>query len=121
MESDDLVHVVPRKRSRSPSVISSAPHISSANAEKPFGPVDGLAWQSRQPKRQRKNKDVPAYDALPDRHILQQMGKSNPLSRRALKKDAKRARKAHRTDARTAPAGGGMDVDDESLEFSFMA
>lgn len=121
MESDDLVHVVPRKRSRSPSVVPPVPDISTASVEMPFSQADTLTWQSRQPKRQRKNKDVPAYDAPPDRHILQQMGKSNPLSRKALKKDAKRARKAHRADAGAAPSSGGMDVDGESLEFSFMA
>ncbi|KJA18946.1 hypothetical protein HYPSUDRAFT_56903 [Hypholoma sublateritium FD-334 SS-4] len=121
MESDDLVHVVPRKRSRSPSLVPPVPDISSERVAMPFNQADALTWQSRQPKRQRKNKDIPAYDAPPDRHILQQMGKSNPLSRKALKKDAKRARKAHRTDAGTTPSGGGMDVDGESLEFSFMA
>ncbi|KAF8882975.1 hypothetical protein BD779DRAFT_1647825 [Infundibulicybe gibba] len=70
----------------------------------------------RQPKRQRKSKDVPEYDALPDEHVRSRMGQSNPLNRRVLKKDAKRARKAQR--ARGVP-GTGMDVDVE-LDSTFM-
>lgn len=128
MESDDLRHIVPRKRSRSP---SEAPlDVSSATITPgPVGPpnqmnlqADVPTWQARQPKRQRRNKDVPDYDAAPDRDVLQQMGKSNPLSRKALKKDAKRARKAHRALAQAVEGagGGGMEIDD-GLEFTFIS
>jgi nuclear GTP-binding protein len=74
---------------------------------------------TRQPKRQRKSKEVPAYDAQPDDHVLKRMERSNPLSRRVLKKEAKRARKAQRI--RTDSGAGGMDVDEDGLQFTFMA
>jgi nuclear GTP-binding protein len=48
------------------------------------------------------------------------MDRGNPLSRKVLKKEAKRARRAA-TRAQKVE-GGGMDVDDEAaLEFTFMA
>ncbi|KAF5319401.1 hypothetical protein D9619_008554 [Psilocybe cf. subviscida] len=134
MDSDDLRHVIPRKRSRSPSEAptnSLDADVSSATIT-PGGltqpgqmnvQADVPTWQSRQPKRQRRNKDVPDYDAAPDRDVLRQMGKSNPLSRKALKKDAKRARKAHRVmvqAAGDAGGGGGMEIDD-GLEFTFIS
>ncbi|KAF9005046.1 P-loop containing nucleoside triphosphate hydrolase protein [Cyathus striatus] len=105
MESDDLTPTIPRKRSRSPSV-SVAPTIDNTQFV-------------RQPKRQRKSKDIPEYDAPPDAHVLSRMDRSNPLSRRSLKKDAKRARKAHRVQMQSAPAG--MEVDADELQFTFMA
>ena len=116
MESDDLRPVVPRKRSHSPSELSVAP----------AGPNDmvadgDLSRYMRQPKRQRKSKDIPDYNAPPDQHVLEQMGKSNPLNRRSLKKEAKRVRKAHRVRTVQGGAGGTMEIDDEGLQFSFMA
>ena len=109
MISDDLAPHIPRKRSRSPSTAA----------------TDGLLNQNpdpssvRQTKRQRKSKDIPSYDAPPDHNILQQMARSNPLSRRVLKREAKRARKTHRVN--TASAGRGMEIDDEGLQSTFMA
>jgi len=116
MESDDLRHVVPRKRSRSPSISEGPqnPHQINPSMEQ-----NVPSYLSRQPKRQRKNKEIPAYDAPLGDNELAQMGKSNPLGRKNLKKDAKRARKAHRVKA--DPSHGGMEVDDDGLEFSFMA
>ena len=74
----------------------------------------------RQPKRQRKAKHIPEYGAPPDDHVLKRMERSNPLGRKNLKKEAKRARKAHR--AKSDPgSGGGMEVDDLGLQFTFMA
>ncbi|KAK2464983.1 hypothetical protein APHAL10511_003059 [Amanita phalloides] len=108
MISDDLAPHIPRKRSRSPSTVATAP--------------DGPTFQNldqcnvRKPKRQRKSKDVPSYDTPPDQHVLQQMARSNPLNRRALKKEAKRARKTHRVQT----SGAGMEID-EGLQFTFMA
>lgn len=75
----------------------------------------------RQPKRQRKSKDVPGYDALPDAHVLKGMGKSNPLNRRVLKREAKKARRAGRVRGKTGEGGGGMEIDDEGLAFTFVA
>lgn len=78
----------------------------------------------RQPKRQRKSKDVPAYDALPEAHVLKGMGRSNPLNRRVLKREAKRARRAGRARGKTGAEGegaGGMEIDDEGLAFTFIA
>ena len=113
MISDDLVHLVPRKRSRSPS-ITTAPDGPSVNR---LNDMDET--YVRQPKRQRKSRNVPSYDAPPDQHVFQQMARSNPLNRRALKKESKRARKAHRV--KTTVNGVRMEIDDEGLQFTFMA
>lgn len=119
MESDDLKPVIPRKRSRSPSeVLTPTP-----------GPNSNEQKLTRQLKRQRKSKDIPAYDAAPDEHILQRMDRSNPLSRKVLKREAKKARKAgmQRMKGDTSACGKatGMDVDDQGqfqgLQFTFMA
>ena len=75
---------------------------------------------TRQPKRQRKAKDVPAYDAPPDEHVSRQMAKNNPLSRRVLKREAKRARKTYRVKTTEGDLGGSMEVDAEGLPFTFM-
>lgn len=75
------------------------------------------AYATRVPKRQRRAKDVPDYDAPVTAHHL---AHSNPLSRKTLKKDAKRARRAANKVA-LAERGGGMDIDGENLEFTFMA
>ncbi|KAH0587814.1 hypothetical protein H2248_006573 [Termitomyces sp. 'cryptogamus'] len=102
-----------RKRPRSPSVVpdtDNAPMV---------GPETVPSYATRQPKRQRKTRDIPSYDAQPDEHVLRNMDRSNPLSRRNLKKEAKRARKAHR--AKTNVGTGVMEVDGEGLAFTFMA
>ena len=116
MESDDLKLIIPCKRSRS----QSPPEV--------LTPVSALATNSnepklvRQPKRQRKSKDIPAYDAAPDEHVLKRMDRSNPLSRKILKKEAKRLRKAgvQRTKGGKATAMD-VDADDQGLQFTFMA
>ena len=121
MESDDLKPHIPRKRSRSPSLMSEPATRSGAPA---VSTPEDPSYMHRQPKRQRKNKDIPAYDEQPDKHVLGQMGKSNPLNRRSLKKDAKRQRKMAKLQSR-AEAGdggaGGMQIDQEDLQFTFMA
>ncbi|TFK38498.1 P-loop containing nucleoside triphosphate hydrolase protein [Crucibulum laeve] len=114
MESDDLTPHIPLKRARSPSVV---PTIDPNQMN--MGQASERAQYVRQPKRQRKSKDIPSYDAPPEDNVLRRMERSNPLSRKSLKKDAKRARKAHRV--KTAAVGGGMEVDDEGLQFTFMA
>ena len=115
MESDDLRSRIPLKRSRSPS-------IAPAN-EMQTGPTNAPPENDRvrQPKRQRKNKDIPEYDARPDDHVLKRMDRSNPLSRKTLKREAKRARKAHRIKDQAAAGLGGMEVDNAELQFTFMA
>ncbi|GLB42893.1 putative 50S ribosome-binding GTPase [Lyophyllum shimeji] len=120
MTTDDTIMVTPngsRKRRRSPSPAvrpdtSNGPVVGPDTTEVP-------AHATRQTKRQRKAKDVPAYDAPLDDHVLGRMDRGNPLSRRNLKKEAKRARKAHRQKGQTG--AGVMEVDDEGLQFTFMA
>lgn len=109
-----------RKRRRSPSpplAIESDARMASVPSTPPS--------YVRQPKRQRKSKDVPAYDALPDAHVLKGMGKSNPLNRRVLKREAKRARRAGRVRNKAGGegggVGGGMEIDDDGLAFTFIA
>jgi nuclear GTP-binding protein len=108
MESDDLTPQIPRKRSHSPT-----PSIATNITSKPETEVT-----TRAPKRQRRTKDVPAYDAPIDAVSI---SRSNPMSRKVLKKEAKKARR-DATRARKA-SGGGMDVDGEegALQFTFMA
>ncbi|KAG6833960.1 hypothetical protein H0H87_007971 [Tephrocybe sp. NHM501043] len=104
-----------RKRPRSPSI---APDMDNA----PMVGTEAIpAHLTRQPKRQRKTRDVPSYDAPPDEHVLRHMDRSNPLSRRNLKKEAKRARKAHRVKNQASAGAGVMEVDGEGLGFTFMA
>lgn len=118
MESDDLKPTIPCKRSRSPS--EALTPVPNSNEPKFV----------RQPKRQRKSKDIPAYNAAPDEHVLKSMDRSNPLSRKILKREAKRARKAGMQ--RRINGSGDMsalgkapamdvDVDDQGLQFTFMA
>lgn len=114
MESDDLKHLIPRKRSRSPSEMSTPAYGNSLSAES-----EAASRHTRQPKRQRRSKDVPSYDSMPEEHVQRRMGKYNPLNRKVLKREAKRARKAQRVKKGEGEGDGGlMDVD---LQFTFMA
>lgn len=117
MESDEFVSPNSRKRPRSPSPV---PTPKNAMVDTP-PVIQQESKHQRQPKRQRKAKDVPAYDAPPDDHVLRRMERSNPLNRRVLKKEAKRARKALRAKTDPGSGVGGMEVDDEGLQFTFMA
>ncbi|KAJ3736305.1 hypothetical protein DFJ43DRAFT_605747 [Lentinula guzmanii] len=87
-------------------------------------PEHAEAYQ-RQPKRHRKSHAIPSYDAVPDAHVLREMGRSNPLNRRVNKMLAKKERKRERKLARHVPGGGvagGMEVDDSgNLGLTFMA
>ncbi|KIK69019.1 hypothetical protein GYMLUDRAFT_35060 [Collybiopsis luxurians FD-317 M1] len=100
------------KRARSPSVLSTQASILQVNSD-----ADMRSYHFRQPKRQRKSKLIPDYDAPPDTHVLERMGKSNPLNRRVLKKERKRERRlaglARRAGA-DGTSGGGMEVDDST-------
>lgn len=96
-----------RSRSRSPSPITS-----STVKEPP-------SYATRAPKRQRRAKDVPEYDAPVNAHAI---ARGNPMNRRMLKKDAKKARRAANKAALAEHSrSGGMDIDKEDLEFTFMA
>ena len=61
MESDNLKPIISCKGSRSP---SEALTIAPNSNEPKF---------VRKPKRQRKSKDIPAYNAAPDEHVLKSM------------------------------------------------
>jgi len=110
MDSDDLTPRIPRKRSHSPT-----PSISTITASKT---TESEGPTNRAPKRLRRSKDVPEYDAPIDAASI---SRSNPMSRKILKKEAKKARRVA-TRAHKA-SGGGMDVDGEegALQFTFMA
>jgi nuclear GTP-binding protein len=75
----------------------------------------------------RRNKDVPEYDSPIDRHILEGMEKGNPLSRKNLKKESKRVRKAHKVKMGIEKGGGvgvgqmEVDHDDDEFRFTFKA
>jgi nuclear GTP-binding protein len=78
----------------------------------------------RQRKRRRKDKDIPDYHAPIEENVLAHMERSNPLSRKNLKKELKRARKAHRAKLlaeRSVGGGEEMDIDHDQLQFTFMA
>ncbi|TBU26707.1 hypothetical protein BD311DRAFT_698127 [Dichomitus squalens] len=131
MESDDLAPRIPRKRSRSPSPST----LSIAT----LAPSDAVSYQSNKatrsqvtiddnarppaPKRLRRSHDVPDYHAPVDEHARRGMAGANPLSRKVLKKEAKKARRmANRAaQAERVHAGLGMDVDEDVvLETTFM-
>jgi len=109
MESDDLTPAIPRKRSRSASPTPSlAPSIAGGR-------------ERTRPTPKRIKKDIPSYDAPMEEHVRARTAGGNPLSRKVLKQEAKRARKDARRAAKAA--GGGMEVDDalgEGLQFTFM-
>ena len=113
MVMDEPAPHLPLKRPRSPSSVSVTPTDDMETMQHPI--------VLRQSKRQRKSKDVPGYnDPLPD-HITKQMERSNPLSRKVLKQDAKRARKAWRAKHASTGGASGMEVDSEDLAFTFIA
>ena len=114
MESDDLAPRIPRKRSRSPSVASVT------NATVTIGNPESVSRTQRAPKRMRRSHDVPAYDAPVDEHARRSMAGANPLGRRVLKREAKKARRAANRLVKTSGAGAGMEVDDEGLGATFM-
>ncbi|KAH9840568.1 P-loop containing nucleoside triphosphate hydrolase protein [Rhodofomes roseus] len=112
MDEDDLAPAIPRKRSRSPSPASTV-----ASGVRDPG--------ERQPKRLRKSHDVPTYDAPVEEHARRSMASANPLSRRVLKREAKKVRRAA-TKAMVAEKmigiAGAMEVDEESnISTTFMA
>ncbi|THH09505.1 hypothetical protein EW145_g1975 [Phellinidium pouzarii] len=118
MESDDLTPSVPRKRSRSPSPEPTIITPLSTNADAGTPPS----------KRQKRMREAPSYDTAAHVRAVKNIAVQNPHGRQALKRDAKRARKAERKAARAAAGGdggGGMEVDDEGgsvgLAFTFMA
>ncbi|XP_006456475.1 hypothetical protein AGABI2DRAFT_188406 [Agaricus bisporus var. bisporus H97] len=112
----------PRKRSRSPSEINAPINPSQITMQNDDRPE--YSRYTRQPKRLRRNKDVPEYDAPIDSHVVERMEKGNPLSRKNLKKESKRARKAHKAKMRIEKGEdeGEMEVDhSEAFHFTFTA
>lgn len=107
MESDDLTLRIPRKRCHSPT-----PSVVTVDLDV------GSNAPTHSPKRQRRAKDVPAYDAPIDAVSI---SRSNPMSRKVLKKEAKKARREAIRAQRVTT--GDMDVDGDSaaLQFTFMA
>ncbi len=134
MESDDLAPRIPRKRSRSPSTasVASVPlTVSSTSAARGRTRIESDDSRARPPapKRLRRSHEVPDYHAPLDEHTRRTMASGNPLSRRVLKREAKKARRAanraaqlEKVHAQVAGAGGqGMEVDEDvSLEATFM-
>ena len=112
MVSEDLIPHLPVKRSRSPSITPSIAGNSLFNDNEP-------TYMHRQPKRQRRNKDVPEYNAPLDGHVLESMERGNPLNRKRVKMERKKERRLAKLAAKHA--AGGMQVDDEDLSFTFMA
>ncbi|KAI0641634.1 hypothetical protein C8Q79DRAFT_988412 [Trametes meyenii] len=114
MESDDLAPHVPRKRSRSASPTPSALSVGTTAR----GPA-GEGARPPAPKRLRRSHDVPAYDAPVEEHARRAMASANPLGRRVLKREAKKARRAATRALGKRP--GGMEVDSEvGLGATFM-
>lgn len=117
MESDDLASSIPRKRSRSASPSPSLPREGQTGGPI-FAPADVRdAGFERAPKRMRREKvrDAPGWEE-------RAMARANPLNRRAIKQDAKRARRAaaRASRAATGPAGGMEMETDDGLRDTFM-
>ncbi|KAI1791556.1 hypothetical protein LXA43DRAFT_1010761, partial [Ganoderma leucocontextum] len=113
MESDDLAAHIPRKRSRSPSgSVLSAPASTSTTRVS----VTAVNENARQPapKRLRRSHEVPAYDAPIAEHARQRMAGANPLSRKVLKKEAKKARRAANRAVQSERMREGMEVDEDA-------
>ncbi|RPD68714.1 P-loop containing nucleoside triphosphate hydrolase protein [Lentinus tigrinus ALCF2SS1-7] len=123
MESDDLAPRIPRKRSRSPSEsVASLSTITDAS-HAPQAQVTDTA-RPPAPKRLRRSREVPDYHAPVDEHARRTMASANPLGRRVLKREAKKARRAANRAALLKRAQGralGMEVDEDAgLEATFM-
>ncbi|OSD02264.1 P-loop containing nucleoside triphosphate hydrolase protein [Trametes coccinea BRFM310] len=118
MESDDLAPHIPRKRSRSPSPAPSLVSVSTVTASVSARTTAADEARPPAPKRMRKSHDVPSYDAPVDEHARRAMASANPLSRRVLKREAKKARRAANKALGRRP--GGMEVDDVGLGGTFM-
>ncbi|KAL7277978.1 hypothetical protein ACG7TL_007931 [Trametes sanguinea] len=118
MESDDLAPHIPRKRSRSPSPAPSLVSVSTVTASVSARTAAVDEARPPAPKRMRKSHDVPSYDAPVDEHARRAMASANPLSRRVLKREAKKARRAANKALGRRP--GGMEVDDVGLGGTFM-
>jgi nuclear GTP-binding protein len=115
METEDFALQLPQKRSRSASVGSTYGTIGQdGTSDKP----------SRASKKLRLKKEIPEYDTPVDEHTSRAMARSNPLNRKVLKNEAKRARRAATKAMKAAVGGGQMEIDDTGnagLEFTFMA
>ena len=127
MVSDDLAPHIPRKRSRSPSVLSVTTASTADTAAGRRGSAAAPATvhdaaRPPAPKRLRRSHEVPDYHAPVDEHARRAMASANPLGRRVLKREAKKARRAAtRAMQMQRKRDAGMDVDEDvSLEATFM-
>ncbi|KAI0631838.1 hypothetical protein C8Q77DRAFT_1129408 [Trametes polyzona] len=120
MESDDLAPRIPRKRSRSASPTPSSFSVSTITTTTTTRATVTANDDARPPapKRLRRSHDVPSYDAPVDEHARRAMASANPLGRRVLKREAKKARRAANRALGKRP--GGMEVDDVGLGGTFM-
>lgn len=106
MMADDTPLRIPLKRSHSPGPDSE----SGANATQ--RPMSDASYV-RTPKRFRRAKDLSSYEEA--------AAESHPLHRRALKTDAKRARRAaKRLERRSGQGGVGMEMEVADLQNTFM-
>ena len=105
METDEPISSASRKRPRSPS-------------PPPPSILPAVSQIETPPSKRLRHSQVAAAPSIDETANL---ASHNPLNRRSLKKDAKRARKAARRAG--MKAGGGMEIDEEtsSLAFTFMA
>jgi len=105
MVTDDAAVRLPLKRAYSP-----GPEPELGRGPKP--PAPDVSF-TRTPKRLRRAKDLSAYEEA--------AAKSHPLSRKTLKRDAKRARRAAtRMQRQEARDGVSMEVEVDGLENTFM-
>ena len=117
MDSDDPAPSLPRKRARSPSPATFNDPIMSTSA--------GLseATQHPQPPPSKRVKRNTEPEGKSGNTNASAMAGDNPLNRRVLKRDAKKARKAERKRAKVRAAGMEVDAEpgEEGLAFTFMA
>ncbi|KAF8519467.1 P-loop containing nucleoside triphosphate hydrolase protein [Hysterangium stoloniferum] len=122
MESDDLRHVIPRKRS-----LSITPELELApNELRPIlgkraltpsevgGPAQTRPTRAPAPKRIK-----PTYDTVFNEQERETMGISNPMGRKNLKENMKKKKKAVRRAAKALDKGMVVDDVGDAVEFTF--
>ncbi|KAI0344187.1 P-loop containing nucleoside triphosphate hydrolase protein [Trametopsis cervina] len=113
MEADDPdTSRISHKRIRS---ASPTPSIATGTAPSQRYAAPDHDYMQRAPKRLRRSHDIPDYNAPVNAHRI---ASSNPMNRRLLKKEAKKARRAGRPQGIQA---GTMEVDDIGLAGTFFA
>ena len=123
MESDDLRHVIPRKRSLSVTPeLDAPPHElrpilgKRALTQSEAGGPSHLTRPARTPAPKRIK---PTYDTVLNEQERGTMGISNPLGRKNLMKNMKKKKKAARRAAKAMDQGVVIDDIGEAVEFTF--